>query len=45
MNKNIKFTNKKVIEWLVVFSLISTILFIKHFKFGCLLICGDWYDE
>lgn len=37
--------NKKLLEWGLILLLIMLILIYKYVVWGCVILCGDWYDD
>ncbi len=36
---------KVLLEWTFIFSIFLILCLYKYFTWGCLFICGDWYDD
>ena len=35
----------KVIEWSLLLVILLSLIFYKYMAWGCIILCGDWYDD
>ena len=35
----------KLLEWGIILVPLVALIFYKYFAWGCLFVCGDWYDQ
>jgi hypothetical protein len=42
-----KNSNKKLkaIEWGLILTILAGLVLYKYLVWGCVIICGDWYDD
>ncbi len=37
--------NRAQLEWTIIFLALVAVIIVKYFMHGCIIVCGDWYDE
>jgi|TARA_Y100000052_G_C2875535_1_gene42510 hypothetical protein len=37
--------NRKLIEWGLIIAVLAVVIIVKYYISGCVVVCGDWYDD
>ena len=36
---------RKLLEWGLIITVLIVLIIFKYYIYGCLVMCGDWYDD
>jgi hypothetical protein len=36
---------RKLLEWGLIITVLIVLIIFKYYTYGCLVMCGDWYDD